>query len=69
MTLRIKLRGVERDITVPVAIDHRDGQLAVTAVFEIKQTDFGITPLSVLGGALQVADTVRVRMRVVAQRV
>lgn len=69
VTLRIKLRDVERDITVPVAIDHRDGQIAVTAVFEIKQTDFGITPLSVLGGALQVADTVRVRMRVVAQRV
>jgi len=54
---------------VPVAIDYRDGQLAVTAVFAINQTDFGITPLSVLGGALQVADTVKVRMRVVAQRV
>ena len=68
ITLRIKLRGVERDITVPVAIDYRDGQLAVTAVFAINQTDFGITPLSVLGGALQVADTVRVRMRIVAQK-
>jgi YceI-like protein len=68
VTLRIKLRGVEHDLTVPVAIDHREDQIAVTAVFNINQTDFGITPLSVLGGALQVANTVRVRMRIVAKK-
>jgi hypothetical protein len=68
ITLRVKLRGVERDLTVPVALDTRDDQLAVTAVFEIKQTDFGITPLSVLGGALQVADAIKVRMRIVARK-
>jgi YceI-like protein len=69
VTVRIKLRGAEHDMTVPVAIDNRNDQIAVTAVFEINQTDFGITPLSVLGGALQVANTVRVRMRIVAQKV
>ncbi len=69
VTVRITLRGVERDMTVPVAIDYRDEQVAVTAVFEVNQTDFGITPLSVLGGALQVANTVRVRMRLVARKV
>jgi polyisoprenoid-binding protein YceI len=68
VTIRIKLRGVERDITVPLAIDYRDDQLAVTAVFAINQTDFGITPLSILGGALQVANTVRVRLHIVAQK-
>lgn len=68
VSLRIRLRGVERDMTVPVAIDLQGDRLVVTAVFEIRQTDFGITPLSVLGGALQVADTVRVRMRIVAQK-
>jgi polyisoprenoid-binding protein YceI len=69
VTIHIKLRGAERDITVPVAIDYGNGQLVVTAFFEINQTDFGITPLSVLGGALQVANTVRVRMRIVAHKV
>jgi polyisoprenoid-binding protein YceI len=69
VTVRIKLRGVERDITVPVAVDYRDDRLAVTAVFQVNQTDFGITPLSVLGGALQVANAIRVRIRIVAQKV
>lgn len=67
-TIRIRLKDVERDITVPVAIDYTDARLVATAVFEVKQTDFGIAPLSILGGALQVADAIRVRMRIVAQK-
>jgi len=66
ITIRIALRGVEHDVSVPVSIDRHDEQLTVTAVFEIAQSDFGIAPLSVLGGGLQVADRVKVRMRVVA---
>lgn len=68
VTVRIRLHGVERDVTMPVAIDVADPRLVATAVFEIKQSDFGITPLSILGGALQVGDIVRVRMRIVAQK-
>ena len=68
VTIRIKLRDLERDITVPVSIVYQDNEITVTAVFEIKQTDFGIAPLSILGGAIQVADTLRVRMRIVAQK-
>jgi hypothetical protein len=67
-TIRIRLKAVERDITVPVVIDYADDRLVATAVFEVKQTDFGISPLSILGGALQVADAIRVRMRIVAQK-
>jgi len=68
VTMRIRLRGVERDLTVPVAIERADDRITVTAVFTISQTEFGITPLSVLGGGLQVADAVRVRMRLVARK-
>ena len=68
VTIRIRLKGVERDITVPVAIDYADDRLVATTVFEVKQTDFSISPLSILGGALQVADAIRVRMRIVAQK-
>lgn len=68
VTLRIRLHGVERDITVPIAIENSGEQLVVTAQFSVKQSDFGITPLSVFGGAIQVADTVRVRMRLVSRR-
>lgn len=68
VTVRIGLHGVERDLSVPVALDMNDARLRATAVFEIRQSDFGITPLAVLGGALQVADVVRVRLRIVALR-
>lgn len=68
VTLRVKLHGVERDITLPIAINKNDDKLIVAAQFPVKQSDFGITPLSVLGGAIQVADTVRVRMRLIARK-
>ncbi|MGB7992121.1 MAG: hypothetical protein WCF44_22175, partial [Candidatus Methylophosphatis roskildensis] len=68
VTLRIRLKGVERDITVPVAIQYANDRLEAITVFEVKQTDFSISPLSILGGALQVADAIRVRMRIVAEK-
>jgi len=66
MTLRIRLREVSRDLTVPVAWRREGDTLSASADFEIRQSDFGITPLSVLGGALQVDDVVPVRLRIVA---
>lgn len=66
LTVRIGLHGVERDIILPVTIGQRGDTLTVTGAFDIKQTDFGITPLSILGGGIQVADTVRIRFRIVA---
>jgi hypothetical protein len=35
----------------------------------LKQTDFGVTPLSVLGGAIQVKDEVSVRFAIRAAAV
>ena len=64
--VRIRLHGVEREELIPAALDRRTEQLAVMALFTIRQSDFGITPMSVLGGALQVDDAVRVRLRIVA---
>lgn len=66
LTVRIGLHGVERDITLPVAIGRQGDELTVTGGFDIRQTDFGITPLSILGGGIQVADTVHIRFRIVA---
>jgi len=66
--VRIRLHGVDREILIPAAVENGADRLVVTAFFSIKQTDFGITPMSVLGGALQVEDAVRVRLRLVATR-
>lgn len=66
ITLRIRLHGVEKEVTVPVALSTAPDQLIATASFSIRQSDFDIKPLSVLGGGLQVADAVRIRLRLVA---
>lgn len=55
-------------MTVPTAIERNGEQLVVTALFSVNQSDFGITPLSGLGGAVRVANTLRVRMRLVARK-
>lgn len=68
-TVRITLHGTARDITVPIAVE-RDGEsLTVTGAFDIQQSDFGITPFSVGGGALRVRNSVRVRFHFVASKV
>lgn len=66
ITMRIKMHAMARDIVVPSAIENTNDRLVVTAFFSINQTDFGITPMSVLGGGLQVQDAIKVRMRIVA---
>ena len=66
VTTRIRMRGVERKILVPTAVEYQRDVLVVTATFSLKQSDFGIVPMRVLAGALQVDDAVKVRMRIVA---
>jgi len=66
ITLRIALRGAERELVVPVALEVRDGELTATGTFGLSQRDFGIEPFSILGGGLQVADTLKIRFRIVA---
>ncbi len=66
--VRIRMHGVEREVVVPTAFERSSDKLVVTAFFSINQTDFGIAPMSVLGGAIQVDNTVKVRMRIVASQ-
>jgi len=68
MTVRISLHGVSRDVTVPVAVHHGGNRLWITGVMELRQTDFGITPFSAMGGGLRVQDRLRVRFRIGAIR-
>lgn len=67
-TVRITLHGAARDVTVPIFVEHDGDTLGVSGSFDIKQSDFGITPFSAGGGALQVADTVRIRFHLVAAK-
>lgn len=67
VSIRVSLRGVERELTVPVAIAQDEQRIVATATFELRQSDFGITAFSVLGGALRVEDVIRVRLRILAE--
>jgi polyisoprenoid-binding protein YceI len=65
---RVTLRGQTRPVQVPLSIAREPGTLSVRGGFRILQSDFGITPFSVGGGAIQVADGVDVEFTIVAIR-
>lgn len=67
ITVRVTLHGVSHDYVVPTAITRRHGRLTAIGGLKLQQTGFGITPFSVLGGALQVQDAVGVSFKIVAQ--
>jgi len=52
----LALHGVTRQLRVPAKIDAGAERLEVSGSFAINQTDFGIEPFSVLGGAIAVQD-------------
>ncbi|HEY0062130.1 MAG TPA: YceI family protein, partial [Telluria sp.] len=60
--LTVTLHGVEKTLEVPVSFE----PTAASGSFTLRQTDFGITPMSVLGGAIQVQDEMALRFRIVA---
>jgi polyisoprenoid-binding protein YceI len=62
----VRLKGVERQVEVPVALTVAADAVEATGAFELRQTDFGITPFSVGGGAIQVADIVNIKFSIVA---
>lgn len=66
--VKISMHGIERKTVVPIAVEHGRDNLIVTAIFSIKQSDFGILSMRALGGALRVEDMVKVRMRIVANK-
>jgi len=63
---RITLRGTTREVAVPVELQIDAQSMFAQGTLRIRQSDFGITPFSVGGGAIQVADEVDVRFEIVA---
>jgi len=65
----VSWHGVTRSFDVPVSLVVDADRLEATGSLGIRQTDFGITPHSVFGGALSVADRLNVSFRLRATRV
>lgn len=65
VNVQLTLHGVTQPYTVPITfVTDAQGLLTVAGKLTIKQTDFGITPYSVLGGLLQVQDAVDINFKI-----
>jgi len=68
LNVAITLHGSTRTLQVPARIEADAGVVSVTGGFSFDQTDFGITPYSLLGGAIAVKNGVGLRFRIRALR-
>jgi polyisoprenoid-binding protein YceI len=57
---------VTRPVTVPVHLELAGGTMTATGRFSIKQTTYGMTPITV-GGVVAVKDTLDIRFSITAQ--
>jgi hypothetical protein len=66
-TVAIDVAGHESTLTIPIVVTRGDRELAASADFSVRQTELGLTPFSVMQGALRVADEIKLRLRLVAR--
>jgi hypothetical protein len=64
LDVAVTVHGVERTLRAPVAVEMRGESLVASGRIALRQSDFGMTPLSVLGGAIQVKDEISVRFTI-----
>ncbi|WP_018717877.1 YceI family protein [Arhodomonas aquaeolei] len=64
----VTLHGRTRRLTVPVEVQAGTEGLTATGRLVLRQSDFGITPITAMGGLLRVQDTVTVAFRLVGRR-
>jgi hypothetical protein len=69
LSAAISLHGVTRSVDVPVTLTTAGDELSASGTMALRQTDFGVKPLSLLGGALQVQDEVKLAFSIRARRV
>lgn len=56
LAVKLTAHGVTRSLSVPARIGKEQGAILISGALSINQSDFGITPFSILGGAIQVRD-------------
>ncbi|HJW26508.1 MAG TPA: YceI family protein [Rhodocyclaceae bacterium] len=61
----LTLHGATRHYEVPVVVERSGRDLVISGRMKVRQTEFGIAPFAVLGGALRVEDEVSMDFRVV----
>ena len=62
----VQLKDQVRTIDVPLTIQREPRAVLARGEFRLRQSEFGITPFSVAGGAIQVADEIVLAFEIVA---
>jgi hypothetical protein len=60
------LHGVKRAVTLPARVSLDGNTLHAIGVFELRQTDFDITPFSFVKGTVTIKDNVTLSFDIVA---
>jgi len=68
LAVAITLHGATHTFQVPATLTVNDAQVGAAGRLALNQTDFGITPFSILGGAVAVQDRLELRFDVRAER-
>ena len=68
LRLTVTLHGVARSMTVPVKLEYTSSMITASGELALRQSDFGITPMSVMGGAMTVQDRMELQFKLVAVR-
>lgn len=66
LKVAVQLRGVTGVHEIPVQVERDAPGLVVRGELRLNQSDYGITPFAVAGGAIQVADTLEIRFVIAA---
>ena len=67
VSARITVRGKTSEVRFPAAVFEHNDTLTVVAAIRVLQSDLGMTPYSILGGAVTVRDAIDIRVRLVAR--
>ena len=62
------VKGQDRPLDVPMVVTVSDHEIAASGEAHLRQTELGLEPFSILGGAIAVADEFDVRFEIVATR-
>jgi polyisoprenoid-binding protein YceI len=65
--VNVSVRGRTTTVSVPLKYEMQGDALRVQGELALKQTDLGLTPFSLFGGALRVEDEMRVKVFLVAR--
>jgi polyisoprenoid-binding protein YceI len=67
ITGTLTLHGVSRPLSLPVRVERAGDTLTATGRLELRQTDFGMRPVSAGGGTVKVKDELAIEYTIVAK--